>query len=132
MPYNSQALQFIYLKHTAYWVSVYSQSCAIITTISFRTFSFLPKKPCAHQHLHFLRWTRRTHASPGSATHEKKLAHCLPFSLLMLLGFSLRALRGSGFCLTAVGRQHRQHNQKITSFLLPHFYNCAEFRTNQV
>ena len=44
MPYNSQALQFIYFKHTAYWVLVYSKSRAIITKIDFRTFSSPPPK----------------------------------------------------------------------------------------
>ena len=40
MPYKSHAIQFIYLKYTTHWFLVYLQSCAAITTISFRTSSF--------------------------------------------------------------------------------------------
>lgn len=36
---NSHAIQLSYLRHAIQWVLVYSQSCATMTTISFRAFS---------------------------------------------------------------------------------------------
>lgn len=35
--YNSHAITFTFLRFTVQWLLVYSQSCATITTISFRT-----------------------------------------------------------------------------------------------
>ena len=44
MKYNSHTIQCTHLKYMIQWVLVYSQSCAAITTINFRTFSSLPQK----------------------------------------------------------------------------------------
>ena len=46
----SHTTQFTHLKCRIQWLSVYSQSCASITTINFRTFSLPQNKPHTYSH----------------------------------------------------------------------------------
>lgn len=47
--YNSHVVKSVHLKGIIQWFVLYSQTCATINIINFRTFHHLQKKPCTQQ-----------------------------------------------------------------------------------
>lgn len=97
-------------------------------------FHFSQKKPCIHQHshfLHFLRWIQKVQSHSDFVTWVKQVIHCLQFFLLM--PFLLLPHR---ICQTmnsdSIWKMVQATQPNIPSFLLPHFYHFAEFRTTQL
>ena len=91
--YELQAIQFTHVKHTAQWLLMYSQNCAVITIINFRILYHPQKKPCTCQQSFSILLPSSPLPSTGQPLtcflslsvclfwifHVKRIIHCMVF-----------------------------------------------------